>query len=675
MKKTTKRLLAVLLAVVLVIGLLPSFALAGHRIDGEGKASESAYVFTEADHAVLQNDVFARIENVKAASAAQLGGIGRMTEQDYIDLVPQVISAIESSETYVPGTLRQNGFFLVWETTVGIPCCYDPHMEAELNNTENDPAPAEIAKAEEQAAALAEAVSTRGGGSSSLSIGLIQPYWASSGNYADSSFNNYSPSYKAMWSSLAEATGGSAIRYTMTDATVDNIASALEQCGIVIFDSHGATDYNGGNGDAASQANTSYLCLTTSVGLNTEDTAAQEGPFGTYYHAIAGLRYAYVDGTAIANHMSKNAPNSLLYMAICYGMATDGLEAPLRAKGVEVVYGYSQEVTFIGEEFYMNDILSRVRDGMAFGQAVLQAKEINGWWDPHPDYVNYTEEQAVSEHIAFPIVVSSEDVYPGQGSVDAIQNVNSAWSLFGGPNMVTAVSNNADWGTVSLSGWYITANPDPGCYIEGYSVTSGTAAVTCNDNIFTVAPETDCVVEIIFAQKTPATVTCMAGSTVVSTEATYVGEDVGLPVESTEFVGWSFIGWMDHPLEETLRKPDFYEPGAVVTVTVADPVFYALYKHVEAGAGICYERETWNNGQMSGRYVISSSKSSDMAVMTGVSAGYNLESGNLAVTAFADTGMELDGDVLRFADEAYLFDFNVNYYSDTYSIRSVSKGS
>ena len=63
------------------------------------------------------------------------------------------------------------------------------------------------------------------------------------------------------------------------------------------------------------------------------------GSYGT-------IKYYAVDGTCIANHMTKSAPDSLIWSAICLGMATDGLCAPLRAEGVSVFYGYSQAVTF-----------------------------------------------------------------------------------------------------------------------------------------------------------------------------------------------------------------------------------------------------------------------------------------------------------------------------------------
>ena len=670
MQHSFKRLFALLLTLVMVVCLIPTAAFAASP--SETDAAEAVYVYTEADTEALNNDVFARIENVKAEAAEACGGIGRMTEQDYVDLVPQVIAAVESSETYVPGTLQQNGSFLVWETTVGLPCCYSPRMEAQLHNTENDPTEEEIAKAEEQAAAIFAAASTRGGGPTAMDIGLIQPFWESTSSYADSSFNNYSPSYKAMWQSLAETTGGSAIRYSMSNATIDNIAATMSQCGVVIFDSHGDTDYASGS-DYTSRANTSYLCLTATTGFTSVDTAAQTGPYGTYYNAMVSSGYGFINGTAIANHMPNPAPNSLLYMGICLGMATDGMHAGLRANGVEVVHGYSQSVTFVGEEIYMSSILGYVKDGMTYSDAITQTKNETCWWDPHPNYTGYTEAQAASNRIAFPIVVSSEDTYPGHGNVDAIQNVYSTWSLFGDACEVTAVSNNPDWGTVSVTGYSITATPAEGYFAQGYTVLNGTAAVTQNGNVFRVQPETDCTVQINFAAKTPTTVTYMAGSTVVGTQNTYLGDDVNLLTESTEFADWTFLGWMDQPLGTTMEKPVFYKPGAVYTVTAANPILYALYKHIDGDGSVAYELVEPSKGALDGTYVITSGKTDAMYVMTGVNGSSNIESNSQGYTAFANTGIELEDNALRNVEDAYLF--TVEEQDGGYSVQSVTEGS
>ena len=176
MKKQFKRLISILLAMVMVFGLLPMASFALSRESGDQARRVDTY--TEAQNAEIEADVFAKIDALTTEASQTMGGRSRMKESDYIKLVPDVIEAIESSETYVPGTLQQNGNFLIWQTESGIPCCYDPRMEAELHNSMSDPSAEEIAAAEAEAEALVEFYeSTRGGSPSSTKIGLIQPYW------------------------------------------------------------------------------------------------------------------------------------------------------------------------------------------------------------------------------------------------------------------------------------------------------------------------------------------------------------------------------------------------------------------------------------------------------------------------------------------------------------------
>ena len=188
MSKQFKRLFALMLVLAMILGVMPTGFAAGSGRDGSADAARP--LAANADE-ILEKDVFAMIAEVEASAARPMGGQSRMTEADYKAIVPEVVQAIESSATYVPGTLQQNGSFLVWETTTGMPCCYDPRMEAELHNTVNDPSPAEIARAEEEAQAMLETFyNTRGGSAGSTKIGLIQPYWESSSSYSDSSFTS-----------------------------------------------------------------------------------------------------------------------------------------------------------------------------------------------------------------------------------------------------------------------------------------------------------------------------------------------------------------------------------------------------------------------------------------------------------------------------------------------------
>jgi len=670
MSKQFKRLFALLLVLAMVTGLLPTMAAAGGRAKISARNDR---VFTDLDNAILDNDVFAKISEVESSAAVRMGGVSAMTEEDYIRIIPQVIEAIESSATYVPGTLQQNGCFLVWETTTGMPCCYDPRTEAMFNQDGVRPDADQIAAATELENA-ANAMAVRGGSPNSTKIGLIQPYWDSSSYYDDKNFLNYSPNYKTMWQDLCTATGGTGMRYSMYNATVDNIAKTMEECGLVIFDSHGTTDYSNGSGDYVSRANCSYLCLITNEGVTTADTAAKTGPYGTYYECMKGSNYAYVSGTCIANHMTKSAPHSLLYMGICLGMATDGMYKGLRNRGVETVWGYSQSVSFYGEQIYMQNILGYVKNGDQFKDAVSKTKDAKGKWDPA--YSNYTEAQCRQKYVAFPICVSSEDVYPGHGNVDAVQTVKSTWSLFGNVNnnyTVSATSNNTSYGTVSVNGNVITATPKTGYYAAGYTVTSGTATVTQNGNTFTVNPSSNCTVRINFAAKTQYTVTLKANGATYRTLSCYSGESVSLPTTATSVSGYTFAGWAANTVYETTSKPTLlsgsYTPSGNVTL-------YAVYTRTEGGTGAnVYQLLTSAPADWAGNYVITNGNSTSMYVLKGVtpsSNGAQIESSSNS-SAFSSTGMTLSNNTLSNVSNSYVF--NVEANGSYYTVKSASTGS
>ena len=671
MSKQFKRLFAVMMVLTLVLGLIPTTFAAGTA--REGSASATRPITANANE-IIEADVFAAIAELETEAARPMGGQSRMTEADYIALVPQVKEVIENSRTYVPGTLQANGNFLVWETTEGLPCCYDPRMEAELHNTVNDPTPEEIARVEADAQALLETYNqVRGGSANSTKIGLIQPYWESSSSYSDSSFTSYSPYYKTMWQNLYGATGGSGMRYSMTNATVDNIANTISQCGLVIFDSHGTTDYSGSNGDYTSRANCSYLCLTTNSGVTSADTQAKTGTYGTYYECLKGSGYAYVSGTCIANHMTSTAPNSLVYMGICLGMATDGMYKGLRNKGVEVVYGYSQSVSFTGEKQYMQSILGYVKDGDSFGTALSKAKSSLGKWDPA--YSSYSQSQAVSNHVAFPITVSDEDSYPGHGNVDAVQNVYSTWTLFGGSSSnytVTATTNNSNYGTVSVSGYTITASPKTGYYASGYTVTSGTATVTQNGNTFTVNPSSNCTVRINFAAKTQYTVTLKANGSTYSTLSCYSGESVTLPTTATSVSGYTFAGWCASTVAETTTRPTIltgsYSPSASVTL-------YAVYTKTEGtGGSTVYELISSTPSSWAGNWLISyGTSTSSLYFLKGLSGNTKYESASSGGhVLLSNTGMSYADGQISGATNAYIWKATAD--GSYYKLQNASTG-
>ncbi len=147
---------------------------------------------------------------------------------------------------------------------------------------------------------------------------------------------------------------------------------------------------------------------------------------------------------------------------------------------------------------------------------------------------------------------------------------------------ITAVANNAAWGSVSLSGRTVTATPNTGYFVESATVSpAGAATVTQNGNVFTLSNLTaDCTVTVNFAAKTACTVSFAAngGTGTMTSQQVYAGEDFTLPACGfTAPGGQRFAGWkwsIDNAV---------YQPNATVTVN-ADCTFTAQWQALSSDA-------------------------------------------------------------------------------------------
>lgn len=313
MKKLTKRLLSFLLVLCMVGAMFPI-------LRTQAEAVQKSNILTDEDYASADT-VFAQIQAMKETPAKK--------NASETALADEAEAIVRASESYVEGSLERNGDYFTWWTVEGIRCVYSPRMQKiqqEMTAPE-DPLPD---------GAYNEPVLTKGGSPAGNQVYLIGPYYGSDSNFTDQ--------YKNEAKAIAEAIGDTDgyTLYSGTAATVDKVAEAVTNGAVVIFDSHGTTDYESGD-DYVTGANNSYLCLETKSGMTTEDY--NDG-------AMYGSGYAYINGETIANHMTGKSQSGIVWMAICLGMATDTLCDPLRENGVEVVYGYSQSVSFAGDYLY-----------------------------------------------------------------------------------------------------------------------------------------------------------------------------------------------------------------------------------------------------------------------------------------------------------------------------------
>ncbi len=403
-----KRFAAFLLALVMVFSLLPTGFAPADAAEEPQELTQDAYA--EADLIFEQLD------------AAEDGPDKKNKTSE--ETVEDAIEIVVSSESYVEDSLVRNGNSFTWWTDGGIHCVYSPHMREIESERTPETSCDEIVN---------EPIAVKGGSPSGNQVYLIGPYYGSDPTFTDQ--------YKIEAKRVAEAMGDTDgyTLYSGKAATVDKVAEAVANGAVVFFDSHGTTDYENpyDEYDFVTGATSSYMCLTSTTGLTSEDYAD-----GALYYSDG----ICINGATIANHMTKNSPGGILWMAICLGMATNTMCKPLREMGVEVVYGYSQSVTFDGDYLFEETFWDEMVEGATVAEAIATMKNKWGNWDWSDQIADYyyttyyesgysTISAARRDYAAFPVVVSDEDTWPGQrkGSsygADSLQTVQSTYTLF-----------------------------------------------------------------------------------------------------------------------------------------------------------------------------------------------------------------------------------------------------
>ena len=150
---------------------------------------------------------------------------------------------------------------------------------------------------------------------------------------------------------------------------------------------------------------------------------------------------------------------------------------------------------------------------------------------------------------------------------------------------IEALANNADWGTVTVSGRTVTAVPNTGYYAADASVSpEGAATLTRSGNTFYVGNLTaDCTVTVNFAEKTEVTVSYedSVGMSASADHSAYAGDLFTLPVGTNVAIAgveYTFVGWSTDVIEDTTDMPAVLAGGSETSVN-ADTTFHAVYRY------------------------------------------------------------------------------------------------
>ena len=389
MKKSIRAALCALLFVIMIVQLLPFDVYAD-----------------SAPHVTVWEAVEALEQTV-----------GEPSEQAFAQLFPQIESTILSHPDYESGTLERRGGMIFWRSN-GHLNGYDPKQRADLYSDSGAPTREaksyirknpEASGASEYYGALSGAPLTDG----VRDICVFLPY---AGTKKD-----FYAQYEALGERLADYTGGDLICWQGTEASVTRLAAALEECAVVIIGTHGASP--GG-----------FIGLTTDAGFDDSEKETDHLWSGGRHTKTVNSQTVFdydlwcADGTAITDHMTKNAPNNLVICSsCCMSMKTDSLCAPLREKGVAAVYGYSESISIEGGTMWETEFIEALCRRCSVSEAFEKMRTVtNCWWDPI--WRDCTLADAQHGGMAFPYIVSDEDAYPADGT-SVIQHPNCGWKL------------------------------------------------------------------------------------------------------------------------------------------------------------------------------------------------------------------------------------------------------
>ena len=639
MRGGMKKLTAALLTTALLFGTL------GAGLPEVNAVSEET--LCNSDYAVADT-VIDRVYEIAEEAASPVNAIS-----DYLVSCPEVE---ESS-------IQINGQAVLWQLLNGIVCSYSPDIqelssEASTQSLENSPDTETISYA-------------RRGVKHGSDVYLFEPYYGLSDDFTDL--------YQGMAKKLAAKSGATYHYYKGDAATVDAVADALESGGVIILNSHGTTDYSGS--DVSAAATTSYLCLQTGDGITVQD---YQNGHASYGGTRDGLSYYQVDGTALTDHMDRQGSNGLVWMAICLGMATDGLSQPLLDNGADVVYGYSESVTFKGEACFASYFFDSLMEGNTVATAIDHMKSECGEWDYSPElcqkaglstfYMASTKEEAQKRKAAFPIVASSEDRYPGQDRVNDTQQVSSSWKL-SDQYSITARTADSAKGTVSVNGLSIISTPAEGYAAKGCTVEPQDAAViTQSGNNFRVSQlRQDCTITVEFEQREHGTVSFQTPDGVDQADITgYLGDTILLPTPSgtprSDSYAYVFSGWSETPLEQPVKTSKRYRAGESYRITSSAQTLYAVYQYIgdTTGAACVFTEPSASKTDWSGMYIFSVDHKvvpSD-GTFTEFSVG-----GKSSWVAAKKLGMSIGSNSIALPSQAATFRISRIAGSDSYVIR------
>ncbi len=228
--------------------------------------------------------------------------------------------------------------------------------------------------------------------------------------------------------------------------------------------------------------------------------------------------------------------------------------------------------------------------------------------------------------------------------------------------------NSESYGSVSVDGYVITAIPNEGYGVSGYTVLSGNATVAQEGNEFAVTPASDCAIRINFAALEGCTIDFVTPAGVTQSPISgYEGETITMPtpegVPSANAYSYSFIGWTDAPAENLTKLPALYEAGKSYALTTS-MTLYALYSYAIGDTSAThYTLLTDTTNLEDGAKVVIASKDYNYAISTSQGSSNR---GMAAITRDAtNNSISFTGAVCEFVVRKGTLDDTWAFYDET----------
>ncbi len=220
---------------------------------------------------------------------------------------------------------------------------------------------------------------------------------------------------------------------------------------------------------------------------------------------------------------------------------------------------------------------SQIGSQDAFAGDTLQLPEYSGTVPAGYTFVGWTDAPAINADTAPSFCLKAGD--------DFVITENTTFhALFKATCYTTAiyniqaVPNNDAFGTVTVSGQTVTAEPADGYQVSSYTLVRGTAHITRSGNTLTVRATSDCTICVIFEERTTSNIIFLENGTEVDRQEVYAPATAVAPKFSGNLLkGYTFAGWTIGQYQgqelpaSVIREQDTFQ-------VTGDTVVYALYQ-------------------------------------------------------------------------------------------------